>query len=274
MTTSSAARRQAEGAEIAYDAMAPAYDDFTAHHNYDAWLSELLAHLEEVGLSGRRLLDVACGTGKSFIPMLERGWEVSACDVSAAMVERARRKVGERAELAVADMRRLPRLGEFDLAWCLDDAINYLLSEAELEQTLRAIRPNLAPRGLLLFDTNTLDTYRTFFAEEVAVEANGRRLLWHGRSSPEFAPGGVAEAVFEVEPLNGGAAEPIAAETHRQRHFPEAEVRAALARSGYECLRVYGMFTDGLLRRPLDDARHSKAVYIARPDKREGKLGS
>lgn len=25
-------------AEIAYEEIAPAYDDFTAHHNYDLWL--------------------------------------------------------------------------------------------------------------------------------------------------------------------------------------------------------------------------------------------
>ena len=60
--------------------------------------------------------------------MLERGWEVTACDISAAMVELARAKVGDAAELSVADMRELPSFGEFDLVWCLDDAVNYLLS--------------------------------------------------------------------------------------------------------------------------------------------------
>jgi SAM-dependent methyltransferase len=253
------------GAEVAYDAIAPVYDDFTAHHNYDAWLQELLSYLERQGLSGKRLLDVACGTGKSFIPMLGWGWQVTASDISASMVELARQKVGDRAELSVADMRQLPHFGEFDLVWCLDDAVNYLLSGEELEQALRAIRPNLEPEtGLLLFDTNELDTYRTFFAEEVEVEMNGRRLIWHGHSTPEAAPGSIAEAVFEVEPLADTEAAPIPPETHRQRHFPEAEILAALERCGYEPLEVYGMSTDGILRQPLETERHSKAVYISR----------
>lgn len=256
---------EAQGAETAYEAIAPAYDDFTAHHNYDAWLRELLSHLEPLGLTGRRLLDLGCGTGKSFMPMLERGWEVTAADISPAMVELARRKVGDRARLLVADTRRLPRLGEFDLVWSLDDAINYLLDGAELEQALRAIRPNLAPEtGLLLFDTNELQTYRTFFAEEVEVEVGGRRLLWHGRSSGDAAPASISEAVFEGEPLPGSDAVPIPPETHRQRHFPEAEVLGALERCGYEPLEVYGMQTDGILRQPLESERHSKAVYISR----------
>ncbi|MET0557891.1 MAG: class I SAM-dependent methyltransferase [Solirubrobacterales bacterium] len=256
----------AKGAEIAYEAIAPAYDDFTAHHNYDAWLKELLAHLEPQGLTGRRLLDVGCGTGKSFIPMLDWGWEVTACDVSPAMVELARGKVGERADLSVADMRALPHFGEFDLVWCLDDAINYLLSGEELEETLGSILPNLEPEtGLFIFDTNTLQTYRTFFAEEVEVEMNGRRMLWHGRSSPDAAPGSIAEAVFEAEPLEGSDMAAIAPESHRQRHFSEAEIVAALESSGFECLQVYGMSTDGILRQPLEEVeRHSKAAYIAR----------
>ncbi len=252
-------------AEIAYEAIAPVYDDFTHHHNYEAWVSELLSYLEPLGLHGRRLLDVACGTGKSFIPLLERGWEVTASDISPAMVRLAGDKVGERAKLSVADMRRLPHYGEFDLVWCLDDAINYLLDSEELDQALRAMRPNLEPEhGLLLFDLNTLETYRTFFAEEVEMEINGRRLLWHGRSGPAMESGGIAEAVFEVEPLESGGGPPIAAEPHRQRHFTEAEILAALDRCGYECLEVHGLFTDGVLRKPLDEERHSKAVYIAR----------
>ncbi len=126
--------------------------------------------------------------------------------------------------------------------------------------------PNLEPEhGLLMFDTNTLQTYRTFFAEEVEMEINGRRLLWHGRSTPDAEPGSIAEAIFEVEPLEGEGTATIAPEAHRQRHFPEAEVLAVLERSGYECLEVHGMSTDGILRQPLEEVeRHSKALYVAR----------
>src|SRR4029077_16232734 len=131
-------------AETAFEAMAPVYDDFTAHHDYELWLGNLLPRLEAHGLPGRRLLDVACGTGKSFIPMLEWGWEVTACDISGSMIEQAREKVGGNVELRVADMRELPRYGEFDLVLCLDDAINYQLTLDELEQTLRSLQRNLA----------------------------------------------------------------------------------------------------------------------------------
>jgi SAM-dependent methyltransferase len=251
-------------AEIAYEAIAPFYDDFTAHHDYELWLGNLLPELKRLGLEGNRLLDVACGTGKSFIPMLERGWEVTASDISPAMVELARAKVGDAVDLSVADMRDLPDFGQFDLVWCLDDAVNYLLSGEELEQALRGMRRNLRPGGLLMFDVNALVAYRTFFAEDVTIERPTHRLVWKGRSSADAEPGSLAEASFEVLPLKGEESPRIPPEMHRQRHFPEAEIRARLEAAGLECLEVFGHGEDAVLQQPLRDDLHHKAVYIAR----------
>jgi SAM-dependent methyltransferase len=257
-----AAEQAPKWAEIAYEAIAPVYDDFTSQNDYELWLGRLLPHLARRGLSGRRLLDVGCGTGKSFLPMLERGWKVTACDISASMVELARGKAGDAAGLSVADMRELPAFGEFDLVWSLDDAVNYLLSVEELERALAGMRRNLAPGGLLMFDVNTLQSYRSFFAEsEVREGAGGRQLVWHGRASADTPPGSISEASFEVIGPDG---EPeIEPELHRQRHFPEREVRGALERAGLECLDVFGHGYDVALEQPVDELRHSKAVYIA-----------
>lgn len=249
-------------AEQAYEAIAPVYDDFTAHHDYELWLGHLLPKVSGHGLSGRRLLDVGCGTGKSFLPMLERGWEVTACDISPSMLELARAKAGGAAQLSVADMRKLPKFGEFDLVWALDDAINYLLSVEELGEALSGMRANLAPGGLLMFDVNTLQAYRTFFAEEQRVEQGGRQLIWRGQGSADTPPASISEARFEIEDGDGGTDGET--HVHRQRHFPEAEVREQLAGAGLECLDVYGHGFDAVPKQPVEELVHSKAVYIAR----------
>jgi SAM-dependent methyltransferase len=250
-------------AEHAYEAIAPVYDDFTAHHDYELWLGNLLPKLSDRGLSGRRLLDVGCGTGKSFLPMLERGWDVTACDISASMLELARAKAGDAVRLTVADMRKLPAFGEFDLVWALDDAVNYLLSGEELGQALSGMRGNLAPGGLLMFDVNTLKSYRTFFAETETVERRGRRLVWRGQASPDTPPGSISEARFEVEAASG-AKTGVETHVHRQRHFPEAEVLDLLEAAGLECLDVFGHGFDAVPKQPLEELVHTKAVYIAR----------
>ncbi|MBS1678607.1 MAG: class I SAM-dependent methyltransferase [Actinobacteria bacterium] len=251
-------------AEVAYEQFAPVYDDFTAHHRYREWIDQLLALGSAHGLRGETALDVGCGTGNSFLPLLALGWQVTAADISPSMVERARAKAGAEVRIEVADMRELPVYGSFDLVFCLDDAINYLHSQAEMERALRGMAANLAPHGVLIFDSNTLTTYRTFFAERVVVEARDRRLIWQGRTGGRAEPGQISEATFKIEFLASEANPPVPPEVHRQRHHPEAEIRAALAAAGLEVAGLYGCTTDGVPRRPVDEDVHTKAIYVAR----------
>jgi SAM-dependent methyltransferase len=262
MNASSAVQQGSRSAERTYEAMAPLYDDFTAHHDYELWLGNLLPKLRGHGLTGHRLLDVGCGTGKSFLPMIERGWEVTACDISPSMLELARAKASGSAQLSVADMRELPKFGEFDLVWALDDAVNYLLSVEELRMALSGMQANLASDGLLMFDVNCLEAYRTFFAEEQRVQRGGRTLVWRGQGSGDAAPGSIGEARFEVE--EGEDAERFETHVHRQRHFPEAEVLAQLEAAGLECLDVFGHGFDAVPKQPVEELIHAKAVYMAR----------
>ena len=249
-----------EAARRTYDALAPSYDDFTLGYGYKygKWTATLLARAEEEGLRGERMLDVACGTGFSFIPLLERGWEVTGCDISPAMIEAARAKVGDRAELVVADMRELPDLGEFDLIWSVNSAMNYLLDSDEVTAALAGMRRNLAPRGLLLFDLLSLKTARSFFSGEFPVEHEGKKFFWKGLLPAEEVAAGVTGGGRLEE---AGKANP--ADLHRMRHFPEAEVLAAIEAAGLRCERVLGE-DEGVLREELDEEAHPTAVYVCR----------
>jgi SAM-dependent methyltransferase len=266
MTEGLAEKEWSRGAEAAYDAMADVYDAFTAHHEFDLWLGEALPRLEAHGLTGNRLLDAACGTGKNFLEMTRRGWRVTGSDISAAMIAEARAKLDrdDDVTLAVADMRELPVFGEFDLVWALGDAVNYLLDEEELVAALSCLRANLAPTGRLIFDANALHAYRTFFAETATVDRGDCRLVWTGETDPAAGPNVVARASFAVEPTAPGG--PEAPPTpHLERHHPEATITAALDAAGLRVLDVYGHHYDAVLHQPLDESRDMKAVYIAAP---------
>ncbi|MFT3864642.1 MAG: class I SAM-dependent methyltransferase [Solirubrobacterales bacterium] len=251
-------------AEVAYESIAPVYDDFTAHHDYETWIGTLLELAASHGLTGDTALDVACGTGKSFLPLLERGWQVTACDISASMLELARQKAGDRVRIELADMRELPVFGSFDLVFCLDDAVNYLHTQAELEAALRRMAANLAPDGVLVFDSNTLTNYGGFFTEHIEVEANGVRMIWDGLTPRDIEPGAICEARFSVEPLVPGGGPTIAPALHRQRHHPDAEVQAAIGAAGLELLGLYGHHHDGVPHQPMSETEHTKAIYLAR----------
>lgn len=257
-------------ARAAYDAFAPVYDRFTAHHEYEPWTRTLEGLARTGGLRGRRLLDVACGTGKSFLPFLDRGYEVTACDVSPAMAARAAEKAGGRARVEVHDMRALPRLGEFDLACCLDDGVNYLHAPGELAAAFAGIRRNLAPGGVLVFDANTLATYRTFFASISVVQAEGEVLVWNGEAPRELGAGGLAEATLEALVAGPGGRWTRTASHHRQRHHPAATVDAALEAAGLRLVLRRGMHLDGSLTPAVDELANSKAIYVARREAAPG----
>jgi SAM-dependent methyltransferase len=264
VTLAAGAAAPGQYARAAYDAFAPHYDAFTAHHDYEAWTTTLERMARAHGLRGTRLLDVACGTGKSFLPYLDRGYEVTACDISPAMAERAAAKAGDRARVEVHDMRALPRLGAFDLVACIDDAVNYVLSAQELEATFTGFARNLAPGGVVVFDVNSLTAYRMFFASMSVVADDGRVLVWDGHAPADLGPGALAQATLEAIRRREDGTWWRERSGHLQRHHPRETVERALRRAGLEAAAVYGMHLDGSTTDAFDELDNSKAVYVAR----------
>jgi len=244
--------------------MAPIYDAFTAHHRHDVWTEMLDGLLRPHGLPRTgRLLDVGCGTGKSFLPWEARGWQVVACDVSAAMLERARAKADATTVTLVADARNLPVLGRFDQVAMADDVVNYLRPD-ELAGAFASVARNLATSGLFVFDANTLRTYRTFFAATDVCDAPGFFAVWRGTTPASFAAGDVAEATVDgfVEARSGEWRRVQA--THRQYHHSVSTLTDRLRSADLEVCAVYGI-DDDCHADTLDERRHTKLVVIARP---------
>jgi SAM-dependent methyltransferase len=252
-----------DSASVEYEGFAPFYDSFTAASDYDAWTEQVLDLARRLGLSGDRQLDLACGTGKSFLPFLERGFHVAGCDLSQAMLAEAARKAPE-AKLVHGDMRDLGRLGRFDLVTCFDDSLNYLLEESELAGAFQSIAANLRPGGLALFDLNTLLAYRTTFALDSVTVRDGTIFAWRGESTSDAAPGCHAAAQIEIFVSRARGLYQRVSTRHTQRHFPRQRVTALLAEAGLQCVGVYGVLDDGSLVADADELRQLKVLYAAR----------
>ncbi|MGN6258134.1 MAG: class I SAM-dependent DNA methyltransferase [Solirubrobacterales bacterium] len=238
-----------------------------ADNDYEMWLGEvLLPALEKHGLQKGWALDVGCGTGRAFDPLLERGWQVVGCDVSPGMLREAKEKYGDRVRLLNLDARTLgaipsgpePPAGQgFQLVLLLNDVLNYMTEEGDLEQVFSGVERNLSRSdGLAIFDVNTLSLFRHDFSAN-AIEESPDGWEWRGLTK-EAQPGGLYEAR-----LSGPN---IETHTHRQRHWTAQQIERALEASGLEAVERLGQReTDGkvLLSETPDEERDGKIVYIA-----------
>jgi trans-aconitate 2-methyltransferase len=111
-----------------------------------AWASEVLERLEGVAPDAT-VLDIGCGTGRvteALLPLVPQG-RVLAVDASAEMVELARRRLGERAEVWREDVLELD----------LDEPVDAIMSTATLhwvtdhDRLWARIARALKPGGML-----------------------------------------------------------------------------------------------------------------------------
>ncbi|HEX8083878.1 MAG TPA: class I SAM-dependent methyltransferase [Solirubrobacteraceae bacterium] len=244
-----------------YDVLAPAYDTIVADYDYPRWLDVIETIARRHGFRGRRVLDVACGTGASFMPLLERGHEVVGCDISYAMLERARERAGDRdVELHWADMRALPQLGEFDLVLCLDDAINHLLGVDDVALALDGMARNLTAGGILVFDVNTLSALRAGVTADWTWKDEHRIVRWLGLGPRDLPPDGTGSARVTV--LDGGA--PPRTTLIRERHHPVARLRSQVEAAGLELVAACGQRQGIRVTETVDEERDDKALLFAR----------
>ena len=253
---------QRSSALDAYERLAAHYDLFTAAYDHRRWVTALDRLARDHGLTGSKVLDLGCGTGRAIGPLRELGYDVTGVDVSPSMVAVARERHPDVA-VEVADMRALPSVGPFDLVLCLDDAVNYLLDEHELNAALSSIRPVLADGGLLVFDVNTALAYDTAFARDQVVSDRRRLLAWRGQGLDETT--GLARASIEifVEQHEPGVWARERSE-HLQRHWRDAELTSAAGGAGLVVIDRVGQRTGAVLEPEPDPARHTKVVYVLR----------
>jgi 2-polyprenyl-3-methyl-5-hydroxy-6-metoxy-1,4-benzoquinol methylase len=146
-----------------YDRLAPLYDLIFV--DWDASMEQQAGHLaaiigERWGADVQTILDVACGIGTQSIGLARKGFEVTASDLSAGAVERAKVEASRRdveISFSVCDMRvAYDHLGrQFDVVIACDNAIPHLLSDDEIQMAFRQMFACTRPGGGCLVTSGT-----------------------------------------------------------------------------------------------------------------------
>ena len=112
-------------------------------------------YLEVAGGTGRRVLDLACGSGRFTAPLAASGADLTGADLSLTMLARARRTLarqGLMAKLIECDMRDFALARQFDAIILAANSLMHLHTEDDFRRTFSAIRKHLAPGGVFAFD--------------------------------------------------------------------------------------------------------------------------
>ncbi|MGE3167213.1 MAG: trans-aconitate 2-methyltransferase [Planctomycetota bacterium] len=146
------------------------YDAIYSWKDYDEEARRLRALIAERCRSdGRRLLDVACGTGEH-LRRLRADFDVEGLDHDPRMIDIARGKLPGIA-FHCASMDDFDLGSHFDVVTCLFSSIGYMKTESDLERALRCLARHVAPGGLLLLEPwFTPDEYRPGKPHMVTVD--------------------------------------------------------------------------------------------------------
>jgi SAM-dependent methyltransferase len=125
--------------------IAATYDEDSAGH-FDPDLLASTADFLAQQAGGGRALELAIGTGRVAVPLVERGVGVAGIELSPYMLERLRAKPEAAAiEVVEGDMTSVRVLGEFSLVYLVYNTITNLTSQDEqvacFENAARHLRP-------------------------------------------------------------------------------------------------------------------------------------
>lgn len=108
-----------------------------------------------------RLLDAACGTGSFAYLIHKYVKKVDAYDCSSAMLNIAKIKT-PKINFFQADLISYYKKNTYDVITCFYDSINHLTTKSQWQMALRNFYRSLRPRGLSIFDINTLNGLRSW----------------------------------------------------------------------------------------------------------------
>jgi SAM-dependent methyltransferase len=157
------------------------YDLLFEGLDFDLGFYREMALQQTAGGEPGPVLDLACGTGRVMLPLLEAGVDVEGVDLSRPMLERLREKarargLAPRVHQVSMSAFELPR--RFRVAMIPFNAFVHNLTAEDQIATLRRCREHLEPGGVLAFD---------FFSATPAMLAApaGKRVLEHEVAHPE-----------------------------------------------------------------------------------------
>lgn len=251
-----------------YDTFSADYDRFVNWTNRLAVeMPFLQSQLEEAGAT--RVLDTACGTGKHAIALAKAGFKVAGADLSAGMVEHARRNAqneGMAIRFEQAGFGQLAAafgIDSFDAVLCLGNSLPHLLTQEELSSALIDFAKCLKPGGMVLIQNRNFDAVmknrQRWMEPQSAREGDAE---WLFQRFYDFEPNGLL--TFNVTTLRrvGNDNWQQSISSAQLRPMLSADMQPAMESAGFKSVAFYGDMSGS----PFDPVNSGNLVICARKE--------
>lgn len=230
-----------DSGERFYHALAEEYDEMTRFSaRLESEKQVLRQWVERYRISS--VLDAACGTGLHAILFSQLGVQVTGCDVSEAMLTKAREnsnRLEAQVHWVAAAMQSLRQniRGKFDAVFCLGNSIPHLQTREDLNRTLQNFREVLQTGGTLILQL--LNYHRILSEKKRIININRNRSgnIEYIRFY-DFAKDRLVFNILTIDWSNEKAAHQI----HSTGLFPyrKKDLETALKTSGFTNLEYFG----------------------------------
>ena len=218
----------------AYTDFASVYDTFMDETPYEEWCEFLVEKLEEYKVPKGLVLDLGCGTGTLTEMLSEKGYDMIGVDNSAQMLSIAMEKQeqsGENILYLMQDMREIELYGTVGAVISVCDSLNYLLEEEDLVETFRLVNNYLDPKGIFIFDFNTVYKYSQVIGDTTIAENREEcSFIWENYYHEEEEINEYDLTIFVKEEELFRKFQ----ENHFQRGYRLEQMKKALSKAGME----------------------------------------
>jgi SAM-dependent methyltransferase len=194
----------------------------------------------------RVILDVGCGTGRHYIPLMQEGYDVTGLDGSQSMLNVLKEKAKEanvKPCVLRKDMRDMDFASEFDAIICMNTVFLYLLKDEDIFQAFSAFHKALKPGGAAIIDIMNFLSLLGRYKEDIVkiYSKDGVKIERAVKHSVEDVPAIWNHHEFGVIEDSGETITYL--ELHRFRMLNYNEMCRFLNEAGFNEIRCFGEFT-------------------------------
>ena len=226
---------------LLYTKLAKIYDEiYPKIFNYKKMAKDIHNILKKHKV--KKILEVACGTGRLAKYLHDFGYDIIGTDYSEEMLFLAR-KNAPGVKFIKQDMRKLTLKQKFDAVICMGRSFSYMVTNQDVDKALKSFNKVLRKKGILIFDNFNAERSIRYFEKKYkkrteVIKLKNKTVIRNHKQSWNLSTGITWNWTCEYIIKQDNKIERIK-DTSILRGFLRSELEYFLEKNGFKILKVY-----------------------------------